>query len=66
VAPPTQPANFKCIYLNQNAIKLNLKKKIIYLDIHLSYGPDFYIARTLVMLSFVAAKVAKAFFAGGV
>ena len=32
----------------------------------LSYSPDFYIARTLVMLSFVAAKAAKAFFAGGV
>jgi hypothetical protein len=31
---------------------------------HLSYGPDLYIARMLVMLSFVAAKVAKAFFAG--
>jgi hypothetical protein len=33
---------------------------------HLSYDPGFYIARMLVMLSFVAAKVAKAFFAGGV
>jgi hypothetical protein len=32
---------------------------------HLFYDPDFYIARILVMLSFVAAKVAKAFFAGG-
>ena len=33
---------------------------------HLSYGPGFCIARMLVMLSFVAVKVAKAFFAGGV
>jgi hypothetical protein len=33
---------------------------------YLFYDPDFYIARMLVMLSFVAIKVAKAFFAGGV
>jgi hypothetical protein len=33
---------------------------------YLSYDPDFYIARMLVMLLFVAAKVAKAFFSGGV
>jgi hypothetical protein len=33
---------------------------------YLSYDPDFYIARMLVMLLFVAVKVAKAFFSGGV
>jgi hypothetical protein len=33
---------------------------------HLFYNPDFYIARTLVKPWFLAAKVAKAFFAGGV
>jgi hypothetical protein len=32
---------------------------------HLFYDPDFYIARTLVKLWFLAVKVAKAFFAGG-
>jgi hypothetical protein len=30
---------------------------------HLFYDPNFYITRTSVMLSFAAAKVAKAFFA---
>ena len=35
------------------------------LDMHFFYDPDFYIARMLVMLSFGAVKVAKAFSAGG-
>ena len=41
-----QPINFKYIYLNQNAIKLNKLNSFIYLDISLFYALAIYIFHT--------------------